>query len=188
MADYLIGYGSLINPAERWKAGLPVPALATGVLGYRRSWNVRASNKKTYLGATASRSAWMNAVLFQVNEDQLSTLDGREGAYDRHGVAAEDVTVGLGSQARIWMYVPKAAYASDHASPEFAVKRSYVDIVITGCLTYGQAFCTEFIRTTDLWEQYWFDNRKVPTESRERVDDMVGQYYPSSMQVVTRTP
>ncbi len=200
MERYLIGYGSLINPDERERIGLARDVAIVRVHGYARKWNVQASNKKTYLGVVPDPSSSLNAVLVPVTETQLHQLDERERAYDRVEVRSGQWTVdgGLrtvtnsslfadrGSLVKMWIYVPKAEWRSEVATPACAVKRRYVDTVIAGYLYYGDGFATEFVATTSLWEQYWFENRTAPQQLREQIDALVGQYYPRATQVLTR--
>ncbi len=186
MRHFVIGYGSLIGARERERAGLAPLGTPVTVRGFRRAWNVQAENKKTYLGAVPSPSGRMNAVLFPINREGLARLDGREGAYDRLEVDPDDVSTFAGDQ--VWAYVPQPRWISEKPDPGFAVKRSYVDEVIAGCLEIGQAFCGEFLATTVGWEQYWYDNRRIPEEERLRIDALVGHHYPPSRQVTAALP
>ncbi len=185
MKNLVIGYGSLINPHKREKLGLERHGEVVRVQHYSRRWNVKASNKKTYLGTVPSSSNSLNAVLFPVNEKQLSMLDEHEGAYDRLRISANDLERERDPREKIWIYVPKPEWTSDTPSPDFALKRRYVDTVIEGCLFYGDAFCAEFIASTEQWEQFWYDNRKTREALHEKIDVLTGHYYPESMQILT---
>jgi len=41
------------------------------------------------------------------------------------------------------------------------ILQTYIDVVITGCLEYGEDFCREFIKTTFLWSPYWLNERTL---------------------------
>lgn len=188
MRQFMIGYGSLIHPLERERAGLAPLATPVRLEGYRRAWNVQAENKKTYLGAVPAAAGRMNAVLFPVNGEGLAFLDGREGAYDRSEVPAAAVSERIGTGAKVWIYVPKPEWVSETPNAAFAVKRSYVDTVIDGCLRVSPLFCLDFIASTEGWQQYWYDNRRAPAELRAKVDALVGRFYPPSMRVRKALP
>ena len=188
MADLIIGYGSLIGPDKRERAGHSRMSYRVHVEGYARRWNVKASNKKTYLGVVTARSSVMNAVLFPVTGEDLVSLDEREGAYDRCKVDVGRVHGPMPRRSTIWIYVPKAEWVRDEPDPGYAVKRSYVDVVVLGCLAFGRKFCDEFIATTEQWEQYWFANRKIEPELATTVDALVGHFYPAEREVATRLP
>ncbi len=192
MQQFLVGYGSLINPREREKIGLTRDVDLVRVHDYARKWNVQAINQKTYLGVVPFSSGVMNAVLIPVNDDQLHQLDDRERAYDRlevkDVVRAVNESVDHDPCTKIWIYVPKVEWRSEIPTPRCAVKRRYVDTVMEGCLYYGDQFAAEFIATTTLWEQYWFENRTAPHALREKIDLLVGRFYPTATQVLTQLP
>lgn len=182
--DLLIGYGSLINPNHRERIGLPREAEEVRIQGYERRWNVKAINKKTYLGVTPSLSSWLNAVLIPMTEDQLRMLDRWESAYDRIRVEESALSLPLSAGSTAWIYLPQPRWTLDEPSSEHVVKRGYVDLVFEGCLAYGSAFCQEFLTTTTQWDQYWFDNRLPSHPLRSEIDQLTDVYYPSSRRVL----
>ena len=48
-----------------------------------------------------------------------------------------------------WTYVPKAVKAPDD---DYPIGQTYVDVVLDGCLDYGEEFAEEFIASTEGWE------------------------------------
>jgi len=46
-------------------------------------------------------------------------------------------------------------------SVKYPILQTYVDVCITGCLEYGEAFAREFIATTFLWSAYWLNEREL---------------------------
>ena len=46
-------------------------------------------------------------------------------------------------------------------SIQYPVLQTYLDVVITGCLEYGEDFAKEFIQTTFQWSPYWLNERAL---------------------------
>ena len=46
-------------------------------------------------------------------------------------------------------------------SIQYPILQSYVDVVLTGCLEYGEDFAKEFIQTTFKWSPYWLNERTL---------------------------
>uniref|UniRef100_A0A0G4GNQ5 Uncharacterized protein n=1 Tax=Chromera velia CCMP2878 TaxID=1169474 RepID=A0A0G4GNQ5_9ALVE len=46
-------------------------------------------------------------------------------------------------------------------SVQFPILQTYVDVVLKGCLEWGEAFAVEFIETTFLWSPFWLNERPL---------------------------
>ncbi|MGU3493919.1 gamma-glutamylcyclotransferase family protein [Xanthobacteraceae bacterium A53D] len=170
-SEFLLGYGSLIETASReGTAGYKLDAVPVRVsphFGYRRVWNARARSGWTALGLekeVAGRSAApINGVLFPVDELSLTKFDRRESGYDRVAVPNAMVEslswLRLPETGTIWIYVPKADDRSLLPDARHPILQSYVDLVMSGALGYGEAFARELVETTFGWSRYWLNDR-----------------------------
>src|SRR3989338_2880497 len=188
MPHFIVGYGSLISLDSRKKSGLSETAVPMSLEGYGRGWYVQARNNRTYLGVLPSPGKSINGVLFSITSKELEELDKREGAYDRVEVNNASIKAEHFSPTdTAWIYLPKKDQVKFSPSPHFPVSRRYVDDTIAGCLDYGEEYAARFIKSTSLWLQYWRNNRIRSNEIAQKIDQLVGEYYPESMKVeITR--
>lgn len=144
-----------------------------------RSWCYRSSTGFTALGLQLSNTSTLPTfgVLFPVvDADALAAFDVREKGYDRVELPLDAFVVdtSLGSAAaqqrgrnfiqqegmsvRIWTYIPSAAYAHE-PDEEHPILQSYVDVVIRGCLQWGDRNLAEqFLRSTFGWNAYYLND------------------------------
>ena len=140
---------------------------------YLRSWNAFENKTQTlattYLGLEKSDKHFINAIIFEVEEDMLLTIDKREFLYTRESVALKDIeflssSIALSQEDKIWVYI---TIEPSSPSPAHPIIESYVDTCISGCFEVEkdfsiENFAKEFIETTQDWSHYWVNDRIFP--------------------------
>jgi hypothetical protein len=173
--QFIIGYGSLMQDDSRKRTAPQAgPAHPVEVHGFRRAWIQHVQTGSfgiTFLGLRPDEKANLNAVIYQVDQDELAATDKRESSYCRAGVPATaiqslEVDFAPAADAQTWIYVSKT---DGVALPDakFPIVQSYVDIFVGGCLEQGQRFglpdfARQCIATTDGWSQHWVNDRIYP--------------------------
>lgn len=213
-ADFLFGYGTLINePSRTATSGRRVAAVAARIsprLGYVRGFVARAGGRSgagfTALGLRRARegeaASSLNGVIFPVlDAAEMAAFDRREGGYRRVEVDPALIEpVGwqnLPRAARVWIYVPRGRsgeLAADLMMPdaEFPLVQSYIDVVLQGALAEGAAFARELVETTSDWSQFWLDDRPMPrrpwssTEQAGAIDRLLSSVEPAASQYANR--
>jgi hypothetical protein len=202
-AEFLFGYGSLINAASRdTTAAKPISAIPVRVsaaFGYLRAWNDRASSGFTALGLRkpdpGEQASTINGVLYPVDGSDMGRFDAREQGYARVEIPRDDVEAvswqRLPADGHIWVYVPvRQGHGPGEDLPEpdtgFPVLESYVDVVLEGALDYGPEFARELIETTTGWSHFWLNDRElarrpwVHDPRYEAVDRLLQEVAPAS--------
>ncbi|MDD9969882.1 MAG: gamma-glutamylcyclotransferase [Myxococcales bacterium] len=163
MSVYLVfGFGSLINSHSRARTLGTVPAWPVRVAGLRRGFLAPSARiRHTALGVRVEAGAHCNGILARVPAERIAALDAREAQYRRIEVAREAVLPLARPLAdgTIVTYVPIAPCAPSEANP---VIRSYVDVTLSGCLEYGEAFAHELLDSTDHFLDHLEDDRASP--------------------------
>ncbi len=171
MAQYLFGYGSLIDAASRAKTGDTGPAYPVRVIGLQRAWHVVAPRSGyTVVGVQSRRGASCNGVLIEISPHELPRFDARERFYHRVILPQQAVTSLAGKSlpcATIWTYMTSRP---DEPSDCYPLVQSYLDVILTGCLAMGLDFAVEFIETTDGWASAWLNDRTHPRYQRAMTD------------------
>lgn len=182
MADYVFGYGSLLEQASRTRTNPEaLGAWPARVTGYQRGWfhqfDDNIGSTTTFLGAVqADRQTTINGVVYHVN-DIKATIQ-RETGYTAVPLKGEDLTMldggaplKLGGDVSVHIFIsnPDSISKTKEPTPKFPIVQSYVDICINGCLELEQlyrsvkdSFTQEFIRTTTGWNAYWVNDRIYP--------------------------
>jgi hypothetical protein len=173
--QYVVGYGSLMQDESRQRTAPHAgPVHPVEVSGYRRAWIARGDPvgfSTTFLGVTKDAASHLNAVVYQVDADDLRATDQRESSYCRMAVPASAVAslekmpfeMGAG---QAWIYAnPPSTIATP--SVEFPIVQSYVDIFVSGCLEQEQkfgveGFARECLATTHEWSGHWVNDRLYP--------------------------
>ncbi|MCZ6787253.1 MAG: gamma-glutamylcyclotransferase, partial [Planctomycetota bacterium] len=200
-ANYIFGYGSLINSESRAAtAGMPTPSIPVRVaasLGFVRTWNFHAPSGFTALGLRPVKSGEagipINGVIYRV-EGAMEAFDEREEGYDRLEVTRDKIEALFESalppaSAKIWVYVPQPARPGQPGpqlpSRDYPLSQSYIDVCLDGALEYNEAFAQEFLRTTEGWSAYWLNDRLLPRrpwvyqKSYKAVDRSLDSHSPS---------
>jgi hypothetical protein len=171
LAQYLFGYGSLINAASRAKTGDTGPAYPVRVAGLQRAWHVVAPRSGyTVVGVKPQREASCNGVLIELAPHELPRFDARERFYHRVIIPQQAVTCLSGERlsfATIWAYMTSCPGVPSDAYP---LVQSYIDVILTGCLDIGVDFAVEFIDTTHGWGSAWLNDRTHPRYQRAMVE------------------
>lgn len=190
---YLFGYGSLINEQSRLRTfSSKNDAIPIIVKGFQRSWSYKCS-KREYTAVSVSRAGpeiETNGVLIPLDNplDDLMVLDNREFHYARGLVAMENVRLlhsppsylkqhGIETDALIWVYENRTplhenynnnsqsldAPYSHRPCRKFPIPQSYVDCILSGCLSYGEEFARYFVKSTHGWTIDAFLNDRLST-------------------------
>lgn len=102
--------------------------------------------------------------------------------------------------AKVWVYLPKGG--GDGANRHFPIMQSYVDIILRGCLSFGDEFALNFLESTFGWwhdhsvhgpesevpDFLWLDDRNDPyyiradekwsNEMKHLIDDLIKEVHP----------
>jgi cation transport regulator ChaC len=173
MTVYLFGYGSLINNESRRKT-VPdcVTAIPIKVMGFERSWSYKCP-KNNYTAVSVTRTTKnhsINGVLIPLQDPntELLLLDKREYCYAR-GVIPIDSIIPLHNtdivkDAIVWVYETPTNLAKNYSStskdvdrlihvpsPVCPIPMSYLDVILSGCLSFGYEFAKEFLLSTKGW-------------------------------------
>lgn len=202
LAQYIIGYGSLMEEASRLKTTPQAgEALPVNVTGFRRAWIAQGSPigfSTTFLGVTVEPAARMNAVLYNVpDETAVAALDRRESGYCRVAVEPQQITALSGklpAEAQIWLYASPTEKVHP-PSRRFPIVQSYVDVFLSGCLQAEQNyhlpdFARECVRTTQGWSKYWVNDRIYPRRpfayqpNAGKIDQMLSKEVPKAFAAI----
>ncbi len=174
MKNYIIGYGSLFNKSSLQRTLPQVNEIIPINLNhYKRSWdaieNVTTTFSTTFLGVEKSHEHKINAIIFEIEEDMLATIDKREFLYTRKSLDFNDIellskTITLSPKDKIWIYITNTPSQPTQKNP---IIQSYVDTCISGCFEIEkdfslEGFAEEFILSTQNWSQYWINDRIFP--------------------------
>ena len=153
------------------------------IAGLQRSWSYKCP-RGNYTAVTVDRipGAFTNGVLIPLHSpsQDLISLDEREVCYSRGLVPLHDVylrteeTTDL-SNAVIWVYenhntlypnfnsfATQIVYEESSHQPTSLcpIPRSYIDVILAGCLQFSVDFARDFISTTRGWnEEAYLDDR-----------------------------
>lgn len=167
----LFGYGSLICADSRRRTGVGGPALAVEIDGIERRWSVPVPDYgATAVGAHLNPASRCNGVIFMVDDANLLRFDQREQGYDRHRLDWSSVRSladeALPTDLPLWAYV---GHSSATPQPHRPIMQSYVDVILHGCLHYGDDFARRFMHSTRPW-QHLADDRRAPQYPRAMDD------------------
>lgn len=206
MQHFIFGYGSLINSESRGKTAKSSEALPVRVKGIERAWNIAVPLMgMSAVGAIEQEGATCNGVVFSIDESELPAFDNREIRYRRVEIKRsmgwfslftniDDVpckssmisclTNDKIPEGTIWTYVSKEPQKPSEETP---LAQSYIDVILTGCLSFGEDFAREFILATHGWEAPWGNDRLNPRYSRamrevslaSKIDGLLSELLPS---------
>jgi len=96
MRTFIVGYGSLLKKSSLNRTLPDVQKIEPiNLKNYKRSWNasetLTPTISTTYLGIEKESNTQMNAIVFEIEESFLETLDKREFLYDRVEVEFSDI-------------------------------------------------------------------------------------------------
>jgi cation transport regulator ChaC len=196
MADYVFGYGSLLERASRTSTNSDaVGAWPARVEGFERGWFHQFENfvgsTCTFLGAKKAPGETINGVIYAV-EDLQKTKD-REIGYTATLLDVNQITMLDGGgqwkskeKSDVYIFLSNPPCIKP-PSAETPMVQSYVDICINGCLELEalyrtlneplvkESFTKEFIRTSREWSEFWVNDRIYPRRP--------GAYRPSAKDI-----
>lgn len=172
----LFGYGSLICADSRSRTGVSSTAAPVELSGIARRWSVPVpSYRATAVGAHEDATSRCNGVVFVVDDDNLARFDQREQGYRRISIDWANVQP-LGSQAQplpiefpLWAYV---GHSAETPLPNRPIMQTYLDVILNGCLDYGESFARRFLQTTSPW-QHLVNDRRAPNYPRALKDTSI---------------
>lgn len=188
---YIFGYGSLICQDSRSRTGISGQAHPIEVKGIARKWSMHSPEwPATAVSAHDENNALSNGVYFKVDETNLERFDEREKGYRRVAISWDQVKrlndQSLPTQGTLWAYV-----GNERGQPslEKPIMQSYVDVILNGCLDYGQDFAVRFAETTHFWSHLVDDRHQPqyprPLRSQERIphiDQIIQSHLPELWQ------
>ncbi len=195
-AQYIIGYGSLINAKSRQATD---PTAGEGypvwVKHYQRGWFARGDSMGrglTFLGVKYNPNSRMNAVVYRVLSENIKKYDAREAFYCRVLVTPEEMSSMTQTplpNGQTWIYVPQPEN-NRLASSNYPLVSSYVDIFLSGCLQveaqyHTEGFAAECIKMTSNWSSYWENDRIYPRRPWQyqpdamKIDNLLSNYLPA---------
>ncbi len=187
MDNYIFGYGSLICADSRARTGETGRAMAVTALDISRSWSVPVpASRTTAVGAIEHLGSRCNGVIFPVTPDSLEKFDIREVGYSRIHLTPDrfDKPAGIPNASKIWTYVGTEVR---QPSDDMPIAQSYLDVIIKGCLSFGDDFVETFFNTTGHWHHLLNDRhaprylRPIATQHHyEQFDALIAQFAPES--------
>lgn len=176
--NYIFGYGSLICKDSRSRTGVSGDAFPVEVKGIERRWSLHTPDwPATALGAHKHPTARCNGIYFPVDDENLTRFDEREQGYSRIAIDWQDVVATSSkekpSSGTLWVYV---GHSSKQPNKHKPIMQSYLDVILNGCLDYGEPFAKRFTQTTLLWQHLVNDRSQPaylrPLKSTARLNDI----------------
>jgi len=196
LAQYIIGYGSLINEASKKRTDLSAqqnfPVL---IKGYQRSWSVHGNLpglNATFLSVHKDKNASFNGVIYKLSRpEHIEKYDARETIYCRKALSEDELVVyktKLPIKKQIWIYISDDKTQA-YPAHDFPIVQSYVDIFIRGCIQIQEKFklkhfAKDCIQTTAHWSSDWENDRIFPRRPflyepyAAKIDDLLKKNLP----------
>jgi cation transport regulator ChaC len=165
---YIFGYGSLICKEAREKTSKTKKAIPVLVKNLKRGWYLKSPPEMGIMGLGIKEEKGMrcNGVVFEISKKDLNSFDKREIGYYRKKIENKDITV-LEAKSKVkgdvFVYIPKKI---NLPSKKYPLAQSYIDVILTGCFSFGDKFTKEFIQGTDGWSNHWINDRENPRYPR----------------------
>ena len=167
---YIFGYGSLISSQSRKETGITGKTFPCTYKGLRRSWSMGIDQFKAIaLNISEEKDSACNGVLVEIALSELPKFDQREIGYKRIQLDPKSLMVEDVPLIELLKTRPVYAYVMNEQRTipdDYKIQQSYVDVIITGCLEYGEDFTQNFVKTTSGWDQPWLMDRESPTYPR----------------------
>ena len=179
MADYIFGYGSLLERASRTRTNPDaIGAWPARVKGFKRGWfhqfQAPVGSTCTFLGAVRAEHETINGVIYAVAD--LESTKKREIGYTATPIDNGRIEMLDGGPewdesvpVNIFLSDQESVSRTEKPTREMPMVQSYVDICINGCLELealyrkvNALFTREFIATTSGWSKFWVDDRIYP--------------------------
>jgi len=180
VADYVFGYGSLLERASRTRTNPDaIGAWPAKVTGFQRGWFHQSKDfvgsTCTFLGAVQAEGRTINGVIYPVAD--LESTKKREVGYTATPIDHNQIDMMDGGgdwnaeTDDVYIFLSNQESISQTREPtrEIPMVQSYVDICINGCLElealYRKVkglFTKEFISSTKGWNEFWVNDRIYP--------------------------
>ncbi|MEL7290889.1 MAG: gamma-glutamylcyclotransferase family protein [Pseudomonadota bacterium] len=161
MAQYIFGYGSLMNSASRQLTGQTSPAIPSTAHGFKRYWGKVDSSYILSPLVVDKGQGQVNGVMLEVSQAGLAEFDRRERGYHRVEIEPQqlDTSVYLTEQDTVWVYIKDNPEPPCSLSP---IMQTYVDTVLVGCLEISEQFAKQFVEHTIGWHFPLENDRHQP--------------------------
>lgn len=160
---YIFGYGSLINLSSASRTLkrdlLKEDILICNLHNYQRSWTIwdfafseelSQQIKSVFLNITFLKNSYLNGIIFEISDNELSNFKIREKNYDcvdvTHLIECESLKID--SNIRIYTFVGKKDFLTEPQSNGYYVFQKYIEIVENGICSLDETFINEFRNTT----------------------------------------
>lgn len=168
---YIFGYGSLINSISRSVTGETGKAWPVKVLGFERHWSVISPHAgMSSVAVVEAEDKACNGVLVEVPEHELPSFDERETGYQRSMVQPHQLQPYHDHElpeGTVWIY---HTHEVVKPTPHCPIAMSYADVILAGCLEYGEAFTNDFVALTQGWDDPVLNDRQEPRYPRVQSD------------------
>ncbi len=207
----MFGYGSLINVHSRLKT-VPTAhtAIPVKIMGFERSWSYKCPFRNyTAVSVSRSPSSYINGVLIPLSNPQkeLQELDKREYNYARGKVELKSIiplgSIELPPDSVVWIYethnpviknystrtITQCRMERHQPSKQCPIPLSYVDVILSGCLSFGQEFAKEFLVSTKGWcPKSLLNDRHYPLfrSDKDGVDEVLSEVMPAYFMRIVR--
>jgi len=168
---FILGYGSLISSESRAKTGETGQVWPVKLHGFERHWSVMSDEfGMSSVAVIKASDKACNGVLVEVPFDQFPLFDERERGYHRAMIQADQLSAYQSTplpEGTYWIY-----YTDDIVEPTQGcpITLSYLDVILSGCLEYGDAFTQDFLTLTKGWTSPLLNDRKAPRYPRVQPD------------------
>ena len=206
--NFIFGYGSLINTDSRLYTGKniignAIPVVLSKKAGFQRVWVCKKTRygKKSFLGLNKSQKAHdINGIITPIYKC-MKKFDKREKGYKRVKIKyhpkKNNIVKALSWQnlpnypCNIYIYINKDKM--DYPTMECPISQNYLDVVLLGCLDYGEDFAKFFIKNTFGWKNncnkvYWINDRnkcerkwinKITKNKQRKIDKILKKVIPN---------
>ena len=205
--NFIFGYGSLINSYSRAHTGKgfigsAIPIELSYKAGFRRIWVCKKSKygNRSFLGLIKDKRKAhnINGVLMPIYKC-ISNFDKREKGYKRikirYDPSKKNIINSLSWQkmpnypCNIYIYTIKKEL-NNNPNKKCPISQNYLDVVLSGCLEYGNDFLHNFLKNTHNWygydkKVYWVNDRKKNKRcwvknndklNRKKIDGLLKKY------------
>jgi cation transport regulator ChaC len=157
----VVGYGSLMDPDSLSKTIKPREVRTVWIKGYKRIFNLKPSRMRRYhigakgintavLNVAAVDGAKMNAVMFEVDPDELDKLLIREQSYRTREVVAYDYETGEEIGKALMFVGNKMFRGQPVISEEYLPIQSYHEMVRDAAYRISERFGRDYDDSTLL--------------------------------------
>ena len=165
MKKYIFGYGSLIN-LESASRTLKRPlskgdVKVANLKNYQRNWllwdtvfssELSEEVRGIFLNVSYSEGEYLNGVLIELNDEELGYFKIREKNYNCVDVS-ENIELELNDSDEeyiVYTFAGKSDFLLNNDFTNSYIFEKYIDIVNIGLSNFGEAFYSEFTKTTVL--------------------------------------